>query len=150
MKFRMTFTQEFVVEAESAEVMKKAAKDFQTSLPFLYQFKLDVVEAADDEGDGRWHIVNGRLDRKPLIVETIEALRAFEAPNGEIAKVASESRTYVYQKAIDPNIARQIDLSLIVASKHGGVWIDMVFVQRQMQAQAQRGGSKGLQGPGRS
>lgn len=155
--FEMVFTQRLVVRAGSLEEMKGAAEKFKAALPFLAQFDLSVTEAALDAGDGRWQVINGVIDRLAIEVDSLEALRALVAPPNEIAAIKGETARYLYQPQVPADLAKTLDIRYIVVSKHGGIWIDAMYMQRhmqqmQMRAQQQQqaaqggGGMQGLQG----
>jgi hypothetical protein len=93
------------------------------------------VKETEEAGDGRWVVLGGKVERLPVVAATIDELRTLQAPAGEVAKITDEGATYVYQPQLDPALAKGIDIRFIVASKHGGVWIDIRYMQRLMQGQ---------------
>lgn len=154
MKYKMLLS--LVVEADSAEDMKAAAQKFRDGLPFLKMFDINVEDApADATPDTRWSVINGTIDRVPLEVADIAALRDLQAPAGEVARIAGQKPVYAYTPKIAREVAINLDISRIVASNIEGIWIDVAYmhqlqqqqVQAMMQQQAQAQGRQPQRAP---
>lgn len=137
--FELVFSQRFVVEASNLQEMQQASASFKKALPFLATFSMGVkeTEVGKDE-QVRWKVENGSLERIPIKVESIDALRTYKVDEAELAIVEGEGSRYVYQSNVPPMVAKMLDIRFIVASKHGGIWIDAKYLERMMQQMQQQ------------
>lgn len=139
--FTFTFMHKIVVSSPGGQESATAtAKKMHEAIPFLKQHTLSVAPATAEEKanyDGRTYIdENEILQRKPIDVESMAALRVMEAEAGENVRLLSDNgRTYVYRP--DLGMAPGADLSHVVTSQKAGIWIELEYMKRMMSGQMQ-------------